>query len=297
MAPYRMPLSTDAAARAIKQYQTRHTKGTYGGVPTIVGELLQLVDVLLTDAPMFPSGSQVNLAVVEVDGLAGGQVYPIITYSQPVVINVLDLQTSALDLGTASIPAMKYDGLRFVVDPTQSSVVTGGATYAPSFGVFDSRYAFTPFSAGLANVDFMQPFDATQGPVSMLVDFNVAESVNILPSGGAEIGPRLEAVPWDQSAVVSGTVANAAGSPVTQATVVALNADGSVAASTLTNANGYFEIHALRGSTYSVVVYNSFTAETGVTFSAIGADTTGPVTGPSFTVPDGYRANVGTIAD
>ena len=228
--------------------------------------------------------------------MANGVAYPVIQYTSPVVVNMLDLRTSALDLGGASFPAMACDGLRFVIDPAQSSVNVNGTSYPTQFGSFGTGFKFTPSTSALDNVDVAMPFNPTLGQTSLLVDFNVLDSV-VLQGTTALIGPSTKAVHWNASAVVTGTIVNSAGQPVRGATISALASDGSVAAVSLSNRTGHFEIHAIAGGSYSINFANSHVARSGASILAQGADPGAAPASIFVSVPAGYRIDLGNITD
>lgn len=286
LAAYRMPLATGPVADKI-QAMSRRTKTSYGGTP-----------LLITDAPEFSAGDQVNFALSEVDALADGVAYPVIQYSSPVVVNVLSLRSTALLLGNAIFPAMVFDGIRFVIVPSQSGVVVNSVSYPATFGAFDpATKNFNPSpSASTVNVDVPMSYDETQGAVPLLVDFNVMESV-ALSGASALIGPAAKPTNWNNNAVIVGTILNAAGSPVRGATLNAVATDGSLSATSVSNRYGQFELHAIPGGSYSVSVANSHVSRSGAAISASAADpgvTPAPL---SVSVPAGYRINLGTISD
>jgi hypothetical protein len=292
--PYTMPVTTSPVAQeAERRYKASARAPKYGGgIPGIIG----LLD--FCDAPKFGAADQVNLAIVEVDAMSAGAAYPLVNYDTAVVINALNFKSSALELGSNTIPAIAYDGLRLTVDPSQSNVVVGGKTYPMVFGTFASSHGhnFTPIgSATSATVDFAMPFDGTAGNVQLIMDFDAFESVFI--SGNvAQVGPAVHGTMFAKAGVVIGTVVNKSGAPVSNATVQAIAQDGSVAATTATQGDGTFELHGIAGATYSIIVLNTFVTQSGDTVSAQGADSGSPPP-ITLTVQRGTRLNVGTIKD
>jgi len=292
---YRLPLATDArvqsAARA-GQAKLRVRQNSYGGVPTVDGS------AAVTDAPNFGPGGQVNLAVVEVDAIGeDGATYPIAQYGSGVVVNVLDYQHSALNLGTSSIPAMKYKGVQLVIDPTQSSVLSAGQTYPMQFGS-RSNGSFVASSDALATVFYASPIDASTGsPAAFLMDFNTNEWI-ALDGSQAQVAAVGTAASYDRSIVVVGSIANATHGIVSNATIAALDSSGAVVASTQSRSDGTFELHALNAGSYDIVIDNSYTPPSlGQPLVAVGNTTDGRVRGPRINVPSGYRLNVGQIQD
>ncbi|GAC1424041.1 MAG: hypothetical protein NVSMB5_17940 [Candidatus Velthaea sp.] len=289
--PYQMPILTDprvqAAERAYKS-TLRDTKTSYGGVPTAL---------CITDAPNFGPGAQVNLAIVAVNARSGGTAYPVVQYSTPLVINVLNYMTTALSLGNFTLPALAYDGVEYVVDASKSTVVADGVTYPVVFGQFSSR-TFTASGSNLGTFYFPSPADATTGTaVNFLMEFSASHWVS-LRNGIAEVSPRGNATVTDRAAVIVGTVINLAGTAVSGATVAALDSTGKRVRLTRSHADGTFELHAIDGGTYSVVVYNAYAPDdSDETIYATGNDPGASVTVPSVMVPAGYRIDLGAVKD
>jgi hypothetical protein len=96
---------------------------------------------------------------------------------------------------------------------------------------------------------------------------------------------------------VKGTVQNASGGAVANATVVAVASDGSIGNTTCTDANGIFTLGTLRSGTYQLVIYNQYTTASGQRVNAYGASSAQSVTGPAVTVTGGQTTSLGTIAD
>lgn len=261
-------------------------------MPSIFG----LLDFI--DAQKFQSNDQINLAVIGVDAMSGGTAYPLVTYSSEVMINALKFKTSALELGGANIPAITYDGLRLKIDPSQSNVVVNGQTYPVAFGSYVKSHGTTFVPSGSpteADVDFAMSFSGTSGTVQLLVDFDAYDSVDLV-NNIAQIAPKLHAAVYQQSGVIVGTVLNRGKSPVSGATVQALNPDGTVAATAASANDGTFELHGIAGGSYSIVVLNTFTNDAGVTLSAQNNDP-GTVNPISLSLPSGFKLNLGNIRD
>ena len=68
-------------------------------------------------------------------------------------------------------------------------------------------------------------------------------------------------------------------------------------ATTISEDDGTFEIHAIVGGTYQLVVYNDYITAAGDEITSEGADYTTTVTGPLVAVPGGFKVNVGNITD
>ena len=292
---YRLPLVSDAriesAARA-GQAALRFRQNSYGGVPTADAS------AYVTDAPKFGPGAQVNLAIVEVDSVSeGGMSYPIVQYDAPVIVNVLEYQQSALNLGSATIPAILYKGVELVVDPTQSYVLNNGTIYPMVFGKRHKKI-FTPTVGLLAGVYYTSNYDATKDPtIKFLMDFNTNEWI-ALKDGVAEVAPKGHAASYTNSIAIVGSVLNKLGAPVEHATVQAVDESGSVAASSQSKTDGSFELHALDAGSYTLVVQNTYDSpDLDGVIKALGNTTDGTLPGLKINVSAGNRLNVGQIQD
>lgn len=293
LAPYAIPVSTSATALEAERRakaQRRTPKDSYGGVPTFSGSA-DFMDAPLDDA------RQVNLAIVGVDAMSGGVAYPLVQYDTAVVVNALDFQRSALQLGSNTLPAIAYDGLRMNIDPAKSSLVKGTATYPMVFGTIDpATRAFVPSAPGVQSVTFAMPFDGSSGSAELYMDFNAVDSIAIR-DGIAQVAPRLHGAPRRYSGVISGTIVNHAGAAVVNATVQAVRDDGTVAAATVSGSDGSFELHGIRAGTFQITVYNVFVTASGQTIVAQNADSLDALAAMAGTVPDGYRLDLGRIND
>jgi hypothetical protein len=300
IAPYTIPSTTSAAAQKSESTAKakRSTKdigdpssGYVGQIPDFTGDM----DFL--DAPNFGPGAQINLAIVGVEAMASGKAYDLVTYDIPVVINTLDFQRQSLILGSNTLPGITYDGVRLMIDPTQSTVVSNGQTYPMAFGTFDpSTHAFAPGAPGVANFDIAMPFDGSAGNVHLLMDFNAVDSI-VLANGVAQVGPALIGTNAAHSAVIAGSIVNNAGAPVSNATIQAINADGSVVATTVSAADGTFELHAIHSGSYRVIISNNYLPRNGHAIVSSNAGTTGVLPAIPVTIPDGYRADLGQVQD
>jgi hypothetical protein len=299
LSAYRVPLthsaSVDAAAAAgAKLHQNQAgTRGTQGlsGMPTI-----DAIFAIL-DAPRFGAGAQVNVAILGVEAVgADGVAYSIVSYPRPVVVNLLDYKTNALVLGHNAIPNQNYTALRLVVQGSTSSLYAWGTTYPVTYGYYDGSHHFTASSSDISTVDFPVKLDTTSGAPIVLADFNTVESVKVR-DGKAFFGSRIAAAPYNSSSVITGTVVNNVGAPVGSAIIAAIDSNGNVANSTMADDNGVFEIHAITGGTYQIMIYNDYTNAAGDELVSNAADSAADITGPQITVPGGYSVNIGKITD
>jgi hypothetical protein len=290
LTPYEIPVVDDPTVDGAQRSSgpDRNTLDSWGGIPS---------QALLTDATNLPPGSQANFAIVSVNAVAGNVTYPIVQYLFPQVINVLNFQSSALLLGTGFIPAIQYTGVQYVVDPALSSIVIGSHHYPMSFGSM-ANSTFTPMPGGNAALYFPAPVNAAKVAPNFLVDFNAATWVTI--SGNtAEVSPSGSGTVLSESAVIQGTILNKAGGPVSGAVVSAYGPDGVIVNSAPSDSKGVFQIHAISGNGYSLVVWNTYAPVNSViTNQATGNDPLGwSISGGFVQVPAGNLVNIGTIKD
>ena len=295
--PYALPVVHDSALDASAARGSKHTAAANRNVKTIGSMPTINATVLLTDAPRFGPGAQVNVSLVgvQVTG-ADGATYQVASYDSPVLVNVLNYQVSALSLGTANLPNQNYTMLRLTVQASDSSLVAYGVTYPVSYGNYDVAHVFTPATADVANIDI--PISTTNSgtSISLLAHYNLIEKVKI-SEGVANLSSAIAAIPSDTAASISGMVVNNAGLAVAQAIVAAVDASGAVVNTALSNDDGTYQLSAMAGGTYTVVVYNNYTSQSGDTFVSNGADYTTSLSGPSVNVPNGYQAALPNIVD
>jgi Domain of unknown function (DUF4382)/Carboxypeptidase regulatory-like domain len=292
--------------------------GCGGGGSTSAGAVTPggsnaMLAVKLVDGPFRTSGATVtavNIAIAKVEAVGANGPQTIATFSPSQQINLLDYASgsSALQLGSASIPAGTYTQLRFVLDNSGAnapSVVIDGTTYpltipsatAPA-GFSNSSSTDSGDGPGTAGIKVNVALNAQAGQTyGFVVDFNAAES--IVSAGGKYLmKPVLVATAQAQAGSISGTVKNTAGTtPVANAEVLAQQ-NGTTINSGVTDANGAFTINALPVGTYTLVVNNTWTSQAGATNTATGADGTATsVTDPNpVTVTNGQTTTV-TITD
>ena len=265
------------------------------------------------DGPFRTSGgtvTAVNIAVAKAELIGSGGPQVIATFSPAKQINLLDYQTTALQLGTVQIPAGQYQQLRLLLDTSSAnntSVVINGTTFpltipsatGPSgFGGNTSTDAGD--GQGTSGIKVNVSLDAQGGSAyGYLIDFNAAESiVSAGASGKYMMKPVLVATAQTLAGAVSGMVKNNAGAGVANAQVVAQQ-NGTAINSGVTDANGNFQINALPAGTYTLVVNNSWTSQAGAAETATGFDgTVTSVTNPNtVTVTSGQTTSGVTIAD
>jgi hypothetical protein len=291
LVPYQLPIVTSRAVEAAtnRANASRNAQNSVGNVPTVNGT----ASVALVDAPLF-GVTQINLAIMGVNALSGTTATPIVAYDSDVIVDVLDYKTSALALGSASIPAQAYDGLQLVIDPTQSTVVANGQTYPLSFGTMQHG-TFVASSAPVQSIDYPLPFSQSTGSVSLILDFNAEQSIRHA-DGGYAVAPYLGGAPQASAAIIAGSLVSANGMPVQGATAVVTDPSGTVVAVAPSDENGNFQIHAIPAGSYSVSIQNAFTTNTGMQVLASDGrtDTLPPL---QVNVPAGDELELGQISD
>src|SRR5581483_735016 len=143
------------------------------------------------------------------------------------------------------------------------------------------------------------------------VDFNLMESLTPPSIGwsdgdhhrsnsgpGLSVRPTLFVAASSNEGMISGTVVNQNGTPVSNAVVVAVGQGNQVGNTVATDASGNFLLHTLASGTYRLDVYNHYTNSAGENFSAQGASSDhNRLKTLTITVGPGQTANAGTIAD
>ncbi|MBV8639734.1 MAG: carboxypeptidase regulatory-like domain-containing protein [Candidatus Eremiobacteraeota bacterium] len=265
----------------------------------VIGGIGGLLAILLCDAPprignITPTA--INLAVDSVAVVSNGQTVTIAQYPQPYIVNVLEQQNgNAADIGIGQYFSGAYQAVQFTFDVAHSQVVNGSTNYPISFlpnnaaqssaGAGPTTTSSQP-TPGKVTVTVAGNFSIGGDPAaSIQADFNALESLAFNSNGQIVSRPTLFAVPASQAGKVDGVVTNSSGSPVSGATVVALDANGNVANTTSTDSTGAYDLHTISAGNYTIVVYNSYTTATGQTVTATGnSNAAQSVNGPSVTV-------------
>lgn len=286
---------------------------TSAAAVTPSGSGTESISAALVDGPFRTSGATVtavNIAIAKVEAVGANGVQAIATFSPSQQINLLNYasQASPLQLGSASIPAGQYQQLRLVLDdsnPNNTSVVINGTTYpltipsaTPPGGFSNGTSTDSGDGPGTAGIKVNVGLNAQAGQsYAFVIDFNAAESIVSTGSGKYLMKPVLVATAQAQAGSISGVVKNTAGTtPVVNAEVLAQQ-NGTTINSGVTDANGNFMINALPVGSYTLVVNNQWTSQSGAANTATGADGTAPVTDPNpVTVTNGQTATV-TISD
>jgi len=195
--------------------------------------------------------------------------------------NLLDLAnkvdvTQLPHIVDSGLPAGHYDQLRLVVDPANCNIVVDGQTHPlviPSGG-----------NTGLKAL----PFDVTsQQDTVLLLDFDVAQSVNLQGDGTYKLQPVIRLAPVTLASV-TGKVVDNTGAPMA-AQVTLKDGTGNVVATSVTSTtganppaatDGVFAIHALASGSYTleVTAQGYTTVTTPVTLTAPNQVDAGTVT-------------------
>jgi Carboxypeptidase regulatory-like domain/Domain of unknown function (DUF4382) len=291
--------STAVPGSTTTQKHVRHPKLSgrqpldgLGGVPN---RLFSLV-VDLFDAPLLgatAANAQFNAGILGVDVIdSNGDSWQLIANDKPQVVNLLELQTSALHLGQGSLPEGTYPAMQLLLDPATTSVTYNGQTYPAEF--VDPSHPWWDPAQTIEAVTIPLTVSGSNGQtIAASLDFNVFQSAN-LTNGVVLLTPTVVAGLGQPS--INGTVVNAAGAPVANATIVATDAKGNVANTSVTAADGSFHLHGINPGGYTISIANSYTTNAGVIVTASGADPGSP---PSRYVVIGPNSqiNLGTLND
>lgn len=289
-----LPTSTAQSAAKTPKTHVRHLKSEKR-TKDVVGGLLSLALDLL-DAPLVNadgSQAQFNVGILGVDAIdTNGDSWQLIANSSPNVVNLLTLQQSALALGNGQLPAGSYPQLQLLLDPATTTVILNGTAYPVVFTSPDHPWWDPTQTIEAVNVPLSVSGNSGDS-ISATLDFNVFQSANI-SNGIAYVTPVVAAGIGNPA--IKGTITNAAGAPVSNATVIATDSNGNVANVTVSGSDGTFTIHGINPGGYTVTVQNTYTTLAGDTVVASGADpgatpSTYVVVGPSDSV------NVGTLND
>lgn len=294
-----------AAGPALQAPPLRKPMDVIGGP----GGFLNLNTLLGDAAPVLGGKALAHfyVGVREVDAIANGQSVVLGSSSTPYQIDLLQYQNGSTDWMTqTSVASQTYTQLRYVLDmPSTQAVFADGSTMPVKFtGAFSkSSYGVgsntttvaDPAIANAADITVNATLNFQSSTAAVAGDFNLTES---LASNGSYILVRPTIAAASNGGQVSGTVTNAYGSGVQNATVIALGSNGSAVNSATTDASGAFNIHALPSDTYQLVIYNAYTnAAGGKIYSSGSTSGAQGFYGPSVTVTAGNTASAGTIND
>lgn len=271
------------------------------------------LNVLLGDAAPDFGGNKLerlDLGITEIDAVQNGQATVLASFAHPRIVNVLAHQNDdGESVADVNVTRSDYQQLRIVVDLASSSAKFRGQPRVPvdflvNVGSASSAGAgattlTTIDGPGAVDLLVTQPFSIPANHnQSVRVDFNVFESLAIDPSGALLARPSLFVAPMDDMGRIKGRVIDADGSPVSNATIVAVAPDGSIGNSDWTDGRGRFSIGTLHSGTYKLLVYNSYTTAAGRVVTASGqTNSLQSFEGPTITVSGGHAVSAGTIAD
>lgn len=281
----------------------RHTMDVAGGP---VG--LRLNTSLGDAAPVLNGKTLAHfyIGVREIDAISNGQTVVLGSATTPVQMDLLQYQNGSTNWMTqTSVPAQTYSQLRYVLDmPSTQAIFADGTSLPIKFANWNTRSSYGVGGSTSTTVDstYANAIDVTisapigtDGAAAIAADFNLNESL-VLSGGGLIVRPTLSAA--DTPAQITGNVLNSNGSPVQNATVVAVGSNGSAVNSATTDASGSFNLHALPADTYQLVIYNAYTNAAGSRLYSSGA-TSGSAGfyGPTVQAGAGATVNAGTIND
>jgi hypothetical protein len=224
------------------------------------------LNIALFDAPLANMPDvKVNVGLDGVQLLTSSGSVPFITNAKPQVTNLIDLQNHALTFN-GKAPGGQYTGVRLLVNSANSNVTIGKMTLPIVWG--SPGHATT---SPVIAVDFACAFGlgTTNGVTKLTLDFNVMQSVRFY-NGTIYVQPSVTAA--NAAGQIEGNVKNAAGKPVSNATVLARDITGRIVNSTATKSDGKYILHALPPGMYTIEVRNSFVTATGETVTAVNAD-------------------------
>lgn len=227
------------------------------------------LQIALYDAPIAGmQGVKVNVGLLGVQLLGPSGAVSFVSNPKPQVVNLLDLQDHSQNFN-GNAPAGQYSGVRLLIDPKTSNVQIGALTIPIVWGA-PGNATTSPIVA----VDFGCAFNlnaATQalGGTKVTLDFNVMQSVRFL-NGTIYVQPSVTAA--NMAGQIKGKLHNAAGKPVTSATVLATNVLGQIVNTTVSTSDGSFALHALPPGAYTITVENRYNTAAGESIVASGAD-------------------------
>ena len=271
------------------------------------------LNVLLGDAAPNLGGNtlqRLDLGIMEIDAVENGEVSVLASFDTPRVVNVLAHQDDdGESVADGNVARSDYQQLRLVIDLASSYAKFRGGPRVPVDFLVNVASASSSgagattltTSDGPGAVDMLvtQPFSIpAHQDHSVRVDFNAFESLAIDATGALVARASLFVAPMDDMGRVKGCVLDAYGSPVSNATVVAVAPDGSIGNSDWTDDSGRFSIGTLRSGTYKLLIYNSYTTAAGRVVTASGqTNSSQSFEGPTITVSPDKAVTAGTIAD
>lgn len=246
------------------------------------------------------------VGVREIDALANGQTVVLGSSGAPTQIDLLQYQNGSTDWMTqTTVPVQTYTQMRYVLDlASTQAVFSDGSTLPVKFvgGSSKSSYNVGYNTATTYDATYANAIDVTistsipvNGTAAVAADFNLTESLNV---GNSMITMRPTLAAAATPSQITGTVSNSSGSPVQNATIVAVGSNGNPVTSATSDAAGSFNLHALPADTYQLVVYNNYTNAAGYKLNSSGATSyASSFNGPVVTVNAGANVAAGTIND
>ncbi len=238
-----------------------------GGPPMLFDLVIELFDAPLVGANA--ANAQFNAGIIGVDAIDGnGDSWQLIANDSPQVVNLLALQNTSLNMGDGTLPAGTYPAVQLLLDPATTTVLYNGATYPVEF--VDPNHPWWDPTQTIEAITVPLSVTGNAGQsVMATLDFNVFQSAN-LNNGIVYLSPTIAGGIGSPS--INGSVVNTAGAAVSNATVIATDASGNVANTTLTGADGSFHIRGINTGSFTLTVANTYTTNAGVTVTASGAD-------------------------
>ena len=278
---------------------------------TLGGPAMFLLNTALGDAAPTLNGKVLAhfvIGVREIDAIGNGQTFVLGSASTPAQMDLLQYQNGSTNWMTqTSVPAQTYSQLRYVIDLGSTQAVFADGTTMPvkfSGGYSKSSYGVGNDTTTTADATFANAIDVTvnapftvqsTAAAAIASDFNLGESLTV---NGSTIIVRPTLSAANSPGQINGTITNAWGSPVQNATVVAVGSNGKAVNSATTDASGTFNVHALPADTYQLVIYNAYTNAAGYKIYASGQSSNAQgFYGPTVSVTAGSSASTGTIGD
>ncbi|MEA2690056.1 MAG: hypothetical protein QOD51_2663, partial [Candidatus Eremiobacteraeota bacterium] len=95
------------------------------------------LSVQLFDAPLVgasAANAKFNAGILGIDAVdTSGDSWQLIARDAPQIVNLLDLQNSALQLGDGTLPAGSYPSVQLLLDPATTTVTYDGQVYPVQF--------------------------------------------------------------------------------------------------------------------------------------------------------------------
>ncbi len=250
--------------------------------------------ISLFDAPLIgaPPGVKFNAGILGVDAIdALGNSWQLFGEDKPEVVNLLDLQNDAMNLGDGKLPVGAYVAVELLLDTATTNVTLDKWTFPVRF-VTSNHPWWDPTQTIESVIVPLRIVGNKNDKVTATLDFNVFQSANFR-NGVIYLVPTVAAALGESA--IGGSVANRAGRAVSNATVVATDAQGRVANTALTATDGSYHLRGIAAGSYTVSVLNTFTTNAGVTIRASGSD---PGAAPSTHVVVGpNQVSLSTLID